>query len=122
MLFSLYMLMRSSIVQNVLDPDDPNTWTFQILVMWKGDQSRAENSNGDEDNAARLTAMKEACSDLAEPFRSAVQLIPDGTKTWCDRVHYWVTEPWDNHHGRVTLVGDAAHPMMPCKFASCLWL
>lgn len=24
-------------------------------------------------------------------------------------------EPWENFGGRVTLAGDAAHPMCPCK-------
>lgn len=107
--------MAISIVQNVLDPDDPKTWKFQILTMWKGGQSGIESANGVEKNAAKLTAMKTACNDLAEPFRSAVQLIPNDTKIWHDKMHYWITEPWDNRYGRVTLVGDAAHPMMPCK-------
>jgi 2-polyprenyl-6-methoxyphenol hydroxylase-like FAD-dependent oxidoreductase len=111
---------KYSIVQNVIDPHDPKTWTFQILVMWKPDRNQTESADVVEDNAAKLTTMRMKCSDLAEPFRSAVQEIPDGTKIWCDKIHYWLPEPWDNHHGRVTLVGDAAHPMMPCKFSSCI--
>jgi hypothetical protein len=52
---------------------------------------------------------------LAEPFRSAVLWMPDDTKVSFDRMVYWVTVPWDSRQGRVTLVGDAAHPMAPCK-------
>lgn len=24
--------------------------------------------------------------------------------------------PWNNYAGKVTLAGDAAHPMVPCKY------
>lgn len=30
-------------------------------------------------------------------------------------MHYWVTSPWDNKGARVTLVGDAAHAMLPSR-------
>lgn len=53
---------------------------------------------------------------LAEPFRSAyLAVAPYGT-IWCDRLAEWRTEPWDNRNGRVTLAGDAAHPMTYRKY------
>lgn len=48
---------------------------------------------------------------LAEPFRSAYLAIAPTATIWCDRLAEWPTEPWDNRGGRVTLAGDAAHPM-----------
>jgi 2-polyprenyl-6-methoxyphenol hydroxylase-like FAD-dependent oxidoreductase len=50
---------------------------------------------------------------IAEPFRSAyLAVASDPSVTfWCDRLAEWRTEPWDNRNGRVTLAGDAAHPM-----------
>jgi len=50
---------------------------------------------------------------IAEPFRSAyLAVASDSSITlWCDRLAEWRTEPWDNRNGRVTLAGDAAHPM-----------
>lgn len=33
------------------------------------------------------------------------------------KFHYWGNiTPWDNYAGKVTLAGDAAHPMVPCKY------
>ncbi len=50
---------------------------------------------------------------LAEPFRSAYLAVASNPNValWCDRLGEWRTEPWDNRSGRVTLAGDAAHPM-----------
>ena len=48
---------------------------------------------------------------LAEPFRSAYLSIAPSATFWCDRLAEWRTAPWDNRHGRVTMAGDAAHPM-----------
>lgn len=51
---------------------------------------------------------------IAEPFRSAYLAVASdpGVTLWCDRLAEWRTEPWDNRNGRVTLAGDAAHPML----------
>jgi len=39
--------------------------------------------------------------------------MPDDTRVTYDRIGYWIPIPWDNHSGRSTLCGDAAHPMTP---------
>jgi hypothetical protein len=92
----------------VLDPKDPTTWTFQLAMTWKGEPDESL------DNAGRMAALKLKSTHMAEPWRSAFHWIPDGTPTPCDKNYYWVPVPWDNHNGRVTLAGDAAHPMLPC--------
>lgn len=62
--------------------------------------------------------VKSRMQDQAEPFRSANLWIPDGTPVTFDDIAYWVTIPWDNHGGRITLAGDAAHPQAPRKHPS----
>jgi 2-polyprenyl-6-methoxyphenol hydroxylase-like FAD-dependent oxidoreductase len=62
----------------------------------------------------RLASIKKRAEVLAEPFRSSLLWIPEGTATYNDRMSYWITIPWDNHKGMITLAGDAAHPLPPC--------
>lgn len=57
-------------------------------------------------------------ADVCEPFRSAIAWTPEGSECYVDEMRYWVPVSWANNTfgGRVTLVGDAAHPMLPCEF------
>lgn len=48
---------------------------------------------------------------FAEPFRSALLSLPEDAVLWCERLAQWPTVEWDGRGGRVTLAGDAAHPM-----------
>ena len=50
-------------------------------------------------------------SKLAEPFRTAFLAGPEKAKLYCERISQWPTIPWNNQNGKVTLAGDAAHPM-----------
>jgi hypothetical protein len=96
---------------NVLDmPDqeDATKWTFQILSTWP------LKSVEDHDNESdRLKRLKEHVrkAGWAEPYKSAVEWIPDDTEVLKDQLKIWKTVPWDNQDGRVTLCGDAAHAM-----------
>ncbi|KAI9796417.1 MAG: hypothetical protein M1833_006189 [Piccolia ochrophora] len=94
-------------IQDVPDPDKPETWRFQVVTSWMG------RPDSTLDNVGRLAQVKAKAKDLADPFRSAVLWIPDDTKVTYNSIGYWVTKPWENHGGRVTLAGDAAHPMPP---------
>jgi 2-polyprenyl-6-methoxyphenol hydroxylase-like FAD-dependent oxidoreductase len=91
----------------VPDENDPSTWSFILGATWKG------NVEDYPDNETRLAAFKEAAEPFCEPFRSVALSVPDRTHVGLTAMNYWVTEPWDNHTGRVTLMGDAAHPMTP---------
>jgi 2-polyprenyl-6-methoxyphenol hydroxylase-like FAD-dependent oxidoreductase len=96
---------------NILDmPDqeDPTKWTFQILSTWP------LKSVEDHDNeTARLKRLKEHVmkAGWAEPYKSAIEWIPEDTEVLRDQLKIWKTVPWDNQGGRVTLCGDAAHAM-----------
>ena len=94
-------------VQDVPDPEDPANWRFQVVTSWLGKQDDSL------DTAGRLAQVKQKVSTMCEPFRSAVMWMPDDTKITYDKMAYWIPILWDNHDGRVTLAGDAAHPMTP---------
>lgn len=88
-------------VQDVPDPDDPATWTFQLQTT----------SHKGEDDVTSLANLKAKAATFGEPFRSANLWIPEGTKVHENKLSYWIPIPWDDRNGRITLAGDAAHPM-----------
>jgi 2-polyprenyl-6-methoxyphenol hydroxylase-like FAD-dependent oxidoreductase len=94
---------------DIPDPNDPKDWTFQIA------SSRLGSHDHTLTNEERRALLKERVKDLAEPYRSANLWIPDETIVHHDPMTYWIPMPWDNHEGRVTLAGDAVHPLPPCK-------
>jgi 2-polyprenyl-6-methoxyphenol hydroxylase-like FAD-dependent oxidoreductase len=93
------------------DPDRPETWAFQVGSSWLGQRDLSLS------NEERMAMVKKAASQLSEPFRSANLWMPDNTVINTDPISYWVPIPFDTHRGRVTLCGDAAHPLPPRKFA-----
>ncbi|KAK3323219.1 hypothetical protein B0T19DRAFT_485643 [Cercophora scortea] len=97
-------------IQNVIDPDDPTTWSFHISRVWKGPVTACE---GEEAIALAKTATVDF--DICEPFRTAIQAIPADANVFVTQLSYWPTVPWDNRRGRVTLAGDAAHSILPTR-------
>lgn len=63
----------------------------------------------------RLALIKDKAKGLGDPARSAFMWMPDDTEVHKADISYWVPRAWNNHQGRLTLIGDAAHPMPPCK-------
>jgi len=94
-------------IQDVPDPKRPESWVFQLMPTWLNDGR--EHFGGGEG----LSELKKLAEDLAEPWRSSILWIPDGTEISPNSVSYWITSPWDNQGGTVTLAGDAAHPLPP---------
>ncbi|KAI4222190.1 MAG: hypothetical protein L6R36_006336 [Xanthoria steineri] len=90
-------------------PDRPESWVFHLAMAWKGE---AQKDLSHED---RLAMIKEKAAGLAEPARSSFMWIPEGTGVHKADISYWITKPWDNYQGRLTLTGDAAHPMPPYR-------
>jgi hypothetical protein len=64
----------------------------------------------------RLRILKEAAQKYAEPWRSAALWLPDDKIIPADNIRYWASPvPWSSMNGRLTLAGDAAHPMQPFR-------
>lgn len=95
-------------VLDIPDVDDPTTWTFQILSTWP--LKNAEDYDNETDRLKRLKAHV-ARDGWAEPYKSAIEWIPEDTPVLKDQLKIWKTQPWNNQSGRVTLCGDAAHAM-----------
>ncbi|KAK4664677.1 uncharacterized protein QC763_507210 [Podospora pseudopauciseta] len=86
----------------------PTDCTYMILVSWESQEETGLREAGSD---AILADLKCRAEKLASPFKDAIQSVPNGTRAWHARLSYWPTKPWDNHNGKVTLAGDAAHPM-----------
>lgn len=97
------------------DANDPTTWTFQILSTWPFKTVEDYDNDDDDGRLKRLKAHVKR-DGWAEPYKSAIEWIPDDTPVLKDRLNIWKTQPWDNQGGRVTLCGDAAHAMTFRKF------
>ncbi|OAK96925.1 FAD/NAD(P)-binding domain-containing protein [Phaeosphaeriaceae sp. SRC1lsM3a] len=93
-------------------PSDPSTWTFQVLLSFP-----LSSIPGDIDlttQEGRMSFFKSRGATYAEPWHSACAQISDSTYLPLDQTTYWANAAaWPNHNGRMTLCGDAAHPMTP---------
>lgn len=64
----------------------------------------------------RVKYYKSFVSSFCEPFRTAGLKLGDDDSIPIYPGQQWSPDmPWDNHGGRVTLAGDAAHSMVPRK-------
>lgn len=54
---------------------------------------------------------------LFEPLRSVFLAAGETGTLGCERLAQWPTVAWDNRQGRITLAGDAAHPMTYRQYA-----
>ncbi|KAK4609214.1 FAD-dependent monooxygenase phnB [Fulvia fulva] len=95
-------------IQDVPDPDKPETWVFQLQWTRKLEEGKEDISHI---TLAQLKAQ--AAKDFAEPFRTAWTNIPDNTPLPTNNISIWhpLPIPDDLFKGKVVLLGDAAHAM-----------
>lgn len=89
--------------------DDPESWVLNHYISWYcpvDQQSQATNLE-------RLKELQEKAKLYADPFRSAFLWLKDDQPVWYSPLKQWdpSAHSWDNRGGRVTIGGDAAHPM-----------
>lgn len=95
-------------------PSDPEKWIMNHYISWRCEPSEQEEMK-QWTNEQLLKHVKELAMKFCDPYRSAYQWLPeDQTVWWAPLTHWDPSEPahrWSNREGRVTLAGDAAHPM-----------
>ena len=101
-------------LHDVPDPNDPSSWVFYTYISFPlsiEDQALS----ADWPNGKKIAQLKEMAKSFAEPWRSAYAWMPDDQPVWRHGMTSWdPSEPdhrWISQGGRVTLAGDAAHPM-----------
>ena len=92
------------------DPKKPQDWETFWVKIWKGDPVSLQG-------AEALAFMRNNLQGLSGAFKDAIEWTPEQSPSWINEMRYWLAEPWDNRDGRVTLLGDAAHPMLICESA-----
>lgn len=101
-------------MHDAANAQDPSSWTFFFYISWQSILEEQERTR-DWTNAQRLAQQKHLAKDFCDPWKSAYEWTPEGTPVWYMGLTAW--EPgcaghrWDNRNGRLTLVGDACHPM-----------
>lgn len=90
---------------------DKSTWSTFWVKIWRGEPV---NLRGQE----ALDYIRDRTVPLRDVFQSAIDWTPENSYVSVNEMNTWTPVPWDNHGGRVTLAGDAAHPMLICRLTT----
>ncbi|KAI9714928.1 MAG: hypothetical protein M1812_006241 [Candelaria pacifica] len=103
------------------NPNKPEDWIFFAYISFFEPPSEQQTKSQEKTSPKEyLKHQKQLARNFADPFKSAFEWMSEddddgGTKVWFGNLNHWDPEAdghgWDNYKGRVTLVGDAAHPM-----------
>lgn len=97
----------------ILDKPDlerPETWVFYVLATWP----KKESGISYERNQDLLPEYRRRMEGWGDPYKKVSDWIPEGTivKPIIGGLKVFApSKKWDNHGGRVTIGGDAAHSM-----------
>ncbi|KAM0545983.1 hypothetical protein ACHAPJ_011095 [Fusarium lateritium] len=93
------------------DKDHPENWTFFHYISFPEPIDHINNGT----NRDLIAHQKALAKDFVDPWKSVFEWMPDDTEVWYSKLRNWdpslPEHQWDNNWGRVTLAGDAAHPM-----------
>jgi 2-polyprenyl-6-methoxyphenol hydroxylase-like FAD-dependent oxidoreductase len=94
-------------VQDVQDPDKPETWLFQNIISWVG----APRPDDFQDQPSRLKYWQDVAKDFAEPWKSVGASLTSDLSWRTDTTTIYKPFDWSDKRlsDVVTLAGDAAH-------------
>lgn len=101
-------------IQDASDESRPETWIFFFYISWPYSLEE-QDATADWSNSQRLEQVKQFAKRYADPWKSAFEWVSDDNPVWYMGLSDW--DPgaeghrWDNHRGKATLIGDAAHTM-----------
>ena len=100
-------------VHDAEDSDHPENWTFFHYISYG-----APPEHHEWDDEKLIQYQKQIATSFADPIKSIYEWMDErspSSSAWFTRIQNWdpslPEHAWTNHEGRVTLAGDAAHPM-----------
>ena len=91
------------------DLQKPESWVYYLLVTWPREAQDEDEEDSPAASRRRLERLRNKMEGWADPFKSVVEWVPEDVGIKPDVLRIWHPKVWDNHGGRVTLSGDAAH-------------
>jgi len=102
-------------LQDAPEVDKPEDWTFFFYISWNSPVEKQIEEAKTFGNKERLAQVKKLSKGYTEPWKSAFEWVADDQPAWYFDLAVWdpslPEHEWDTRNGRVTLAGDAAHPM-----------
>jgi 2-polyprenyl-6-methoxyphenol hydroxylase-like FAD-dependent oxidoreductase len=101
-------------MQDGSDATRPETWLFFFYISFSLPHAEQE-AMASWTQPQHMAYIKSLARECADPWKSAFEWLPDDHPLWFMVITDWdpaaPEHSWDNHAGRTTLVGDAAHVM-----------
>ncbi|MCJ1470410.1 hypothetical protein MMC07_009055 [Pseudocyphellaria aurata] len=94
------------------DPNRPEDWVFFHYISF----FESKNIVSNKSTAEHIMHQKQLAREFCDPIKSVYEAMPDdNTMAWYTKLQQWDPQApghrWNNQGGRITLAGDAAHPM-----------
>ncbi|OOQ88356.1 putative monooxygenase [Penicillium brasilianum] len=93
------------------DVEHPENWTFFHYISFPEKRDEVNNRTMRE----HVAHQKQLARNFVDPWRSVFKWMPEDSEVWYSKLRNWdpslPNHKWDNRQGRITLAGDAAHPM-----------
>lgn len=105
--FLWYSTVSTPTLNNSQDTDSPY-FEGQLMLSWL---QKSKSDSIPDNNKARLQKMYDLSAGFESRLRTVIKNIPPTTLVTAIALADWPTKTWPNHNGRITLAGDAAHPM-----------
>lgn len=99
-------------VHDASDPDRPEDWIFQHYISFFEPRDFVSTKS----LAEHVRHQKQLAREFCDPVKTLYESMADDitTASYLKLQHWDPQAPghqWDNHGGRITLAGDASHPM-----------